>query len=130
MTMSNLSTSQSINVKAQSEYLADQSNPEAERYVFAYHVVISNDGEEPAKLVSRHWLITDGNNNVEEVKGDGVVGEQPWIAPGESFEYSSGAILKTPFGFMQGSYQMVTEEGSSFDAQIPPFTLARPNAIN
>lgn len=119
-----------VTVKASSEYLESESNPESERFVFAYHVRITNAGDSPAQLVSRHWIITDGNDEIEEVKGDGVIGEQPWIEPGDSFEYSSGAILKTPIGFMQGAYHMKAEDGTAFDAEIPPFTLAQPRLLN
>lgn len=119
-----------VSVQASSEYLEDESNPENERFVFAYHVRITNKGDSPAQLLSRHWIITDGNDEKEEVKGDGVIGEQPWIEPGDSFEYSSGAILKTPIGFMQGAYHMKSEDGTEFDADIPAFTLAQPRLLN
>jgi ApaG protein len=108
----------------------DQSEPEADRYVFAYTITISNKGEVPATLLSRHWIITDANGKVQEVSGDGVVGEQPHLNPGERFRYSSGAVLETPVGAMQGLYRMKTDEGESFDAPIEPFTLAVPGLLH
>lgn len=125
-----MSDASSIKVNVVSEYLPEESQPEAKRYVFAYHVAIANMGEEPAKLLSRHWIITDGDERVQEVKGDGVIGEQPLIQPGDTYEYSSGTILETPVGSMHGSYQMETNDGSRFDADIPTFTLANPNKLN
>ena len=125
----NLSTND-IAVHVISEYIADQSNATENRFVFAYHVRIENHGNLPAQLLSRHWIITDGNQKVQEVKGEGVIGEQPTIMPGEIFEYSSGAVLQTPVGSMKGSYQMVDTTGSIFDAPIPIFTLASPTALH
>jgi len=113
-----------LQVEVKSEYLAEHSEPEMERFVFAYHIKITNTGNMATKLVSRHWLITDGNEQIEEVKGPGVVGEQPEIEPQESYEYTSGAILKTPIGTMQGSYQMLAADGVRFEAPIPTFALA------
>jgi len=118
----------SINV--QTEYLAAQSEPENERYVFAYHITINNVGEEPAQLLTRHWIITDGDEGVEEVHGDGVVGQQPHLKPGEQHRYTSGAILKTPVGTMSGSYQMRADDGTEFDANIPVFRLAIPGQLH
>jgi ApaG protein len=115
-----------IRVTVQSLYLADQSAPDAERYVFAYTVAISNEGTHTAQLRTRHWVITDGNGEVEEVRGDGVVGEQPTLEPGESFQYTSGCVLTTPVGEMHGSYRFVRDDGSHFDATIAPFSLATP----
>jgi len=112
-----------IDVQAVSAYIADQSSPEAGEYAFAYTITITNLGEQTAQLVSRHWVITDGNDEIQEVKGKGVVGEQPILPPGSSFEYTSGTLLKTPTGTMRGSYQMLGEDGDIFDADIPSFSL-------
>ena len=122
--------SHSIQVKVTSEYVPDQSDMVQQRFVFAYHVTIKNDSHRPAQLLSRHWVITDGNERVQEVRGEGVIGEQPTIRPGEHFEYTSGAVLETPVGSMHGSYEMVDDDGEMFHAHIPVFTLAPPNAIN
>lgn len=119
-----------IRIKVATSYVDDQSEPEADRYVFAYTITISNDGTVPAKLMSRHWIITDANGKVQEVNGDGVVGEQPHLNPGERFRYSSGAVLATPVGAMQGLYRMETDTGSSFDAPIAAFTLAVPGLLH
>lgn len=121
---------QPIYVDVRSEFVPDQSSADAERYVFAYHVTIENRGQSPAQLISRHWVITDGNQKVQEVRGQGVIGEQPTIMPGERYEYSSGAVLQTPVGSMHGSYQMVDDQGAAFDATIPVFTLALPRALH
>lgn len=115
-----------INVDVQSQYVEEQSSPEAERYVFAYTITIRNDGQIPAKLLTRHWIITDGDGGEEQVRGDGVVGEQPHLQPGQSFRYTSGAVLETPVGSMQGSYQMLADDGTGFDAPIAAFTLSVP----
>lgn len=119
-----------IRVQVATSYVDDQSEPDAGRYVFAYTITISNDGEIAAKLMSRHWVITDANGKVQEVSGDGVVGEQPYLEPGERFRYSSGAVLETPVGAMQGLYRMVAADGMSFDAPIAPFTLAVPGLLH
>lgn len=119
-----------IVVSVRSEYLAEQSQPEQQRYAFAYHIRIHNQGELPAQLLSRHWLITDGNGDVQEVRGAGVVGQQPLLAPGEHFDYSSGTLLTTAVGIMQGSYQMRASDGHTFDAPIAPFRLAVPGALH
>jgi len=119
-----------IRIKVATNYVDDQSEPDSDRYVFAYTITISNDGEVPATLVSRHWVITDANGKVQEVSGDGVVGEQPHLNPGERFRYSSGAVLETPVGAMQGLYRMETDGGASFDAPIDPFTLAVPGLLH
>lgn len=119
-----------IRIKVATNYVDDQSEPDADRYVFAYTITISNDGDVPAKLLSRHWVITDANGKVQEVSGDGVVGEQPHLNPGERFRYSSGAVLETPVGAMQGLYRMETDGGASFDAPIDPFTLAVPGLLH
>ncbi|HTJ44042.1 MAG TPA: Co2+/Mg2+ efflux protein ApaG [Kofleriaceae bacterium] len=115
-----------IRVTVQSLYLADQSSPEQERYVFAYTVAISNEGQLTAQLRTRHWVITDGRGKVEEVRGDGVVGETPRLEPGESFQYTSGCVLETPVGEMHGTYRFFRDDGSYFDATIAPFSLATP----
>lgn len=129
--MSTVPPSQNIRVLVRSEYISAQSSTEEQRFVFAYHVTIENRGSTAAKLLSRHWIITDGDQHVQEVKGDGVIGQQPTIEPGDSYKYSSGAVIKTPVGTMQGSYQMIDEiSGSAFNANIPVFRLASPNAIN
>ena len=120
----------SVKVAAKSFYLDDQSEPDNDRYVFAYTITIWNEGSVAAKLLTRHWVITDSNGKVEEVHGDGVVGEQPYLRPGEGFQYTSGAILETPVGSMQGHYQMVADDGKTFDATIPTFTLARPGTLH
>lgn len=113
-----------IEVRAVANFLPEQSEPEADRFTFAYTITITNQGEVPARLVARHWIITDGNNEVQEVKGQGVVGEQPLLNPGDSFEYTSGTVMPTPVGTMHGSYQMIGDDGSRFDAEIPMFSLA------
>ncbi len=112
------------------QYIPDQSDPDNGRYVFTYTVTIKNIGEIAAQLVSRHWIITDGNNEIQEVRGLGVVGKQPLLQPGESFEYTSGSVLTTPIGTMKGSYQMVAEDGTHFSAEIPEFVLASPRALH
>lgn len=119
-----------ISVEAVAEYIAEQSAPDDDRFVFAYHITIRNTGEIAAKLISRHWIITDSNNKVQEVRGQGVIGEQPRLAPGEEFRYSSGCVLETPVGTMQGSYQMAADDGQRFDAEIPPFILAMPRTLH
>ncbi len=119
-----------ISIEVATDYIDDQSEPDIGRYVFAYTITIANMGSTPAKLISRHWLITDANGKVQEVRGDGVVGEQPHLYPGEKFRYSSGAVLETPVGAMQGSYRMEADNGTSFDAPIPPFTLAVPGLLH
>ncbi|MDT3705537.1 MAG: Co2+/Mg2+ efflux protein ApaG [Thiobacillus sp.] len=119
-----------ISINVSTTYLAEQSDPSADRYVFAYTITISNVGTVSTQLISRHWIITDAENVVQEVKGLGVVGEQPLLQPGESFEYTSGTALATPVGTMQGTYQMVAEDGNKFDAEIPLFTLAMPRVLH
>ena len=117
-------------VSAQTHYLAEQSDEAAGRYVFAYTINIRNTGSVPAQLISRHWVITDGRNQVQEVRGLGVVGAQPLLKPGESFEYTSGTAIATPVGTMRGSYQMVAEDGTLFEAPIPEFTLSVPRILH
>jgi ApaG protein len=119
-----------ISVAVQTRFLSDQSAPDAGRYVFAYTIRIANAGSVAARLISRHWIITDANGKVEEVRGDGVVGEQPWLRPGEDFHYTSGAVLETPVGTMRGSYHMLADDGSHFDANIPQFTLSVPRTVH
>jgi ApaG protein len=119
-----------IEVAVKTHYIDAQSAPEQSRYVFAYTVTIRNTGRLAAKLLTRHWIINDANGNVQEVHGEGVVGEQPYLRPGESFEYTSGTVIETPVGSMEGSYQMLTDDGVPFDADIPAFTLSRPNALH
>lgn len=123
-------TTRGIRIEVESAYLSGQSSPRDNHYLFAYHVRISNVGSETAQLVSRHWIITSAEGEVEVVKGPGVVGETPVLPPGGVFEYTSYCPLKTSVGSMQGTYQMVTAGGEKFDAQIAPFTLAVPNALN
>ncbi len=124
------STEHLIRVEVETAFLDEQSEPRDNRYVFSYTITIRNEGRVPARLMARHWLITDSNGKVQEVRGDGVVGEQPYLLPGQGFRYSSGAILETPVGAMQGSYQMVGDDGARFDAPIAPFRLAKPGILN
>jgi ApaG protein len=119
-----------IRIQVVTRYVDEQSEPEADRYVFSYTITISNQGDLPAQLISRHWVITDANGKVQEVTGDGVVGQQPHLKPGEEFRYSSGAVLETPVGAMQGLYRMEAENGVNFDAPIAPFTLAVPGVLH
>ncbi|NQD79262.1 Co2+/Mg2+ efflux protein ApaG [Pseudomonas sp. CrR14] len=119
-----------IDVSIVSRYLAEQSQPQQNRFAFAYDVTISNNGSLSAQLLSRHWLITDGNGQVQEVRGAGVIGEQPLIEPGDSHSYSSGTLMATQVGTMQGSYQMIADDGQRFDAPIAPFRLAVPGALH
>lgn len=119
---------QGVRIRVQSKFLPNQSAPQSSRYVFAYTVVIVNEGEETVQLKTRHWVITDANGRVEEVKGDGVVGEKPVLRSTQSFEYTSGCILRTAWGTMHGTYQMYRPDGSFFDAEISPFLLATPYA--
>ncbi len=120
------SVTEGIRVRVQSQYLADQSNPASDRYVFAYTITISNEGQRTAQLRTRHWIITDARGAIEEVRGDGVVGEQPRLSPGQSFQYTSGCVLTTPVGTMHGTYRMWCDDGSYFDAVIAAFSLASP----
>lgn len=119
-----------ISISVTTDYIEDQSRPESGRYAFAYTITITNTGSRPAKLLSRHWIITDADNRVQEVRGEGVVGVQPRLEPGVSFEYTSGTVLETPVGTMEGSYQMVEDDGTEFDAQIPIFTLSAPSTLH
>jgi ApaG protein len=117
-------------VSVSPRFLPEQSDPEGDKYLFAYKVRIVNSGEVAAQLLSRHWIITDANQHVEEVRGPGVVGEQPRLAPGEAFEYTSGCPLPTPFGSMRGSYQCVAEDGTAFEVPIPEFLLSVPRTLH
>jgi ApaG protein len=119
-----------IAVSAAPEFITDQSDAENGQYVFAYTITIRNVGHEPAQLVSRHWIITDADGEVQEVRGLGVVGEQPLLQPGESFTYTSGCPLPTPIGTMRGTYQMVAEDGTHFTADIPEFALVAPHTLH
>lgn len=123
-------SSHNIQVSVETEFLPDQSDAEGQRWVFAYHISIYNQGAVSARLLTRHWVITDGEERVQEVHGEGVIGEQPHIAPGQTFRYTSGTILETEVGSMRGSYQMIGEDGVHFDAHIPAFTLAAPHALH
>lgn len=119
-----------ISVSATTQFLPEQSDPLHERYVFAYTITISNTGTVTAQLVSRHWIITDAEGRVQEVRGLGVVGKQPLLKPGESFEYTSGCALNSPVGTMRGTYQMIGEDGTHFEAQIQEFALAMPRVLH
>ena len=119
-----------ITVTARVAFVPQQSDVGQSRYVFAYTMTITNTGSTAARLVSRHWIITDADNNVQEVKGEGVVGEQPFLRPTESFEYTSGTAIATPVGTMRGTYHMVGEDGVQFDAPIPEFTLSMPRVLH
>ena len=119
-----------ITVTPVASYIPEQSDEAADRYIFAYSITITNTGEMAAQLVSRHWQITDANQEVQDVRGLGVVGEQPTLKPGESFEYTSGTSLSTPMGTMKGSYRMVAEDGHQFDAEIPEFLLSVPRTLH
>ncbi len=119
-----------VRVQVRAQYAPDQSEPLHQRWTFIYAITIANEGTEPVQLISRHWVITDASEQVQEVKGLGVVGRQPKLAPGESFEYTSGCPLRTPFGSMQGTYQMITSDGQRFDAEIAPFALSGPYTLH
>jgi len=119
-----------VTVAARATYVADQSDPSRNQYVFAYTITVTNTGSIGARLLSRHWIITDGDHHVQEVRGQGVVGQQPLLNPGESFEYTSGTHLATAVGTMRGTYQMVADDGKTFDAPIPPFTLSVPRVLH
>ena len=119
-----------VRVEVESQYAADHSQPFQNHWLFHYTVRITNEGDAAVQLISRHWVITHGDGHVDEVKGPGVIGKQPVLAPGESFEYTSGCPLKTPSGLMRGTYQMVTEDGDHFDVEIAPFALHEPYTIH
>ena len=119
-----------IHVAVETQFIPDQSIPEQNRYVFAYTITISNLGHKAAQLLTRHWVITDGNGKVQEVRGDGVVGQQPHLKPGRGFRYTSGAVLETPVGSMEGEYRMITDDGVRFDAEIARFPLRMPHSLH
>jgi ApaG protein len=119
-----------IQIQVETAYIQEQSIPEEDRYVFAYTITIKNAGGISARLMNRHWIITDANNKVQEVRGEGVVGEQPNLTPGDTFQYTSAAMIETPVGSMQGSYQMIAENGIEFDAEIPAFNLSTPHTLH
>ncbi|MGH8042315.1 MAG: Co2+/Mg2+ efflux protein ApaG [Rudaea sp.] len=123
-------TPYAIDIAVHTRFLDEQSAPADNRYVFAYTIRIANVGSVPARLLTRHWIITDANGRVQEVRGDGVVGEQPHLRPGQGFEYTSGAVLETAVGTMRGSYQMLADDGRHFDATIAPFTLSVPRTLH
>ena len=119
-----------IDVQVETAYVSEHSEPDEDRFVFAYTITLVNRGSVAAQLISRHWLITDADNRTEEVEGEGVVGEQPVLKPGEGFRYTSGAVIETPVGTMHGTYQMVAEDGRAFDATIPRFILSAPRTLH
>lgn len=119
-----------IKVDVATRYLEADSDPDDERFVFAYTITITNHGDVPTRLLTRHWIITHGNGKTQEVKGEGVVGEQPLIKPGQGYQYTSGTVLETPMGTMGGSYQMITDDGDQFDAAIPDFLLSTPHTLH
>ena len=119
-----------LEISVATQFLDEQSDPDSERYVFAYTIRIRNLGRLPAQLLDRHWVITDGNGKVEEVRGEGVVGEQPRLEPGEAFTYTSGAVLETDIGTLRGSYDVLADDGTRFAAPIPPFTLSIPRTLH
>ncbi len=119
-----------IETSVETNYIEEESSAEQAHYVFSYTVTIKNTGEEPAKLISRHWIITDADSRIQEVRGKGVIGQQPHLKPGESYTYTSGTMMETAIGFMQGSYQMVADDGTKFDATIPAFRLVVPGMLH
>ncbi len=123
-------TAKPIEVSVKTHYIAEQSDPADHRFVYAYTVTIRNTSDTPTQLLSRHWRITNGDNDVQEVRGEGVVGEQPHLAPGDEYTYTSGVVLETEIGTMEGSYQMITDEGATFDAEVPAFALVPPHALH
>ncbi len=125
-----MSEKNKILVETKTQYVESQSSPDKERYVFAYTITITNVGSLPAKLLSRHWLITDSNGKNQEVRGEGVIGKQPYLKPGESFRYTSGAMIETAVGIMQGKYLMISDNGDNFKATIPKFTLSIPRILH
>ena len=125
-----MSDKNQIDIDVVTHFIPDQSEVENQRFVFAYTITIRNSGSEAAKLLNRHWLITDANGKTQEVRGEGVVGEQPYLKPGESYQYTSGTVLDTPVGSMQGEYEMSNDDGTRFLAPIKPFSLARPQSLH
>ena len=128
--MNDASREPPIDIEAVAAFVSEQSNPDENQYLFAYTITIRNVGNAPATLLSRHWVITDGRGQIQEVRGEGVVGEQPRLTPGEAFQYTSAAMLETPVGSMHGSYRMVTDDDHAYDAPIAPFSLAVPRSLN
>ena len=126
----NDTASYNTTVSVETCYIPEQSDPDNDRFAFAYTITIKNEGSVPAKLLSRHWIITDADGKTQEVRGEGVVGEQPHLQPGEGFEYTSGTLLDTPVGSMQGSYQMLADDGEEFECPIAPFTLSMPHKLH
>jgi len=125
-----MTTEYAMDVQAEPNYIPGQSDPEQDRYVFSYTITIQNTGNAAARLLTRHWIITNANGEVQEVRGEGVVGDQPYLKPGEGYQYTSGSIMETPVGSMRGSYQMIADDGTEFDVEIPMFTLAVPGSLN
>jgi ApaG protein len=125
-----MNTKNQIDINVETAFIPDQSEIEKERFVFSYTITIHNSGDEPARLLNRHWLITDANGKIQEVRGAGVVGEQPYLKPGESYQYTSGTVLDTPVGSMQGEYEMTNDDGTRFIAPIAPFSLALPRSLH
>ena len=125
-----IETPYAIGIDIATQYLDEESAPDQSRYVFAYTIRIENQGSVPARLLHRHWVVTDADGHVEEVHGEGVVGEQPWLRPGDGFEYSSGVVLGTSLGTMQGSYDLMADDGTHFQAEIPAFTLSTPRTLH
>ena len=119
-----------IGVTVETDYVQNQTDPDNARYVFAYTITIKNNGSSSAQLIGRRWLITDANDKIQEVRGEGVVGKQPYLQPGEIFTYTSAAVIETPFGYMQGSYYLITDDGIEFDAEIPAFRLSVPHSLH
>lgn len=128
--MNEITLGNNVAIDVQSQYQPDQSDPDSKRFVFSYKITITNNNDEAVQLLSRRWLIVDGDQKTQEVEGEGVVGEQPTIKPEASYSYTSGAVLATSVGSMQGHYSMCSEDGTNFTAPIKPFTLARPNALH
>lgn len=128
--MTTSTDAETIEIQAVSQFIDEQSDVDADRYVFAYHITVRNTGKVTAQLLTRHWVITDAEGSVQEVRGEGVIGQQPVLRPGERFEYTSGCTIATPVGTMKGSYQMVAENGTRFDATVPEFTLAMPRTLH
>lgn len=125
-----MSSKNQIDIDVKTAFIPNQSEVDKQRYVFSYTVTIHNKGDEPARLLNRHWLITDANGKIQEVRGAGVVGEQPYLKPGESYQYTSGTILDTPVGSMQGEYEMTNDDGTRFLAPVEPFSLALPRSLH
>jgi len=128
--MENTNQPYNTQVDVETAYIEEQSDPNQNRYVFSYTITIRNEGTVPAKLLTRHWIITDAEGKIQEVEGEGVVGEQPHLDPGEGFRYTSGTVLETPVGSMQGTYHMIADDGVEFEAEIPAFTLAIPRTLH